>query len=222
MSGEMIQIIVLAAIALVLVLRLRNVLGTRGGFEKPDRPAAPKPPRGVPVPATPAIDDAAEDADIAAGATETPATEAALRAIQAAEPGFSPADFLAGARQAHEMVVTGFEGGDLSDVESFLSPDVARGFADAIANRKARNLTMEFRFIGLRDASIVHAAFDPRSRMAEVTVRFTADVISALRDAEGRIVEGDPTDIRRQVDSFTFERRAGSADPNWTLVSTGD
>ena len=35
MGSQMIQIIILAAIALFLILRLRNVLGTREGFEKP-------------------------------------------------------------------------------------------------------------------------------------------------------------------------------------------
>ena len=38
MGSQMIQIIILAAIALFLVLRLRNVLGTREGFEKPSEP----------------------------------------------------------------------------------------------------------------------------------------------------------------------------------------
>ena len=33
MSNPMLQLIVLAAIAIFLILRLRNVLGTRDGFE---------------------------------------------------------------------------------------------------------------------------------------------------------------------------------------------
>ena len=35
MGSQMIQIIILAAIALFLILRLRSMLGTREGFEKP-------------------------------------------------------------------------------------------------------------------------------------------------------------------------------------------
>ena len=35
MGSQMIQIIILAGIALFLILRLRSVLGTREGFEKP-------------------------------------------------------------------------------------------------------------------------------------------------------------------------------------------
>ena len=45
MSSAVIQLLVLAAVAVFLILRLRNVLGTREGFEKPpvvpgERPAA--------------------------------------------------------------------------------------------------------------------------------------------------------------------------------------
>ena len=45
MGSQMIQIIILAAIALFLILRLRSVLGTREGFEKPQESSTPLPPR---------------------------------------------------------------------------------------------------------------------------------------------------------------------------------
>ena len=45
MGSQMIQIIILAGIALFLIFRLRNVLGTREGFEKPQETAAPLPAR---------------------------------------------------------------------------------------------------------------------------------------------------------------------------------
>jgi len=38
MSSEMIQLLVLAGIAVFLILRLKNVLGSREGFEKPPLP----------------------------------------------------------------------------------------------------------------------------------------------------------------------------------------
>ena len=41
MGSQMIQIIILAAIALFLILRLRNVLGTREGYEKPQEMPGP-------------------------------------------------------------------------------------------------------------------------------------------------------------------------------------
>ena len=42
MGSQLIQILVLAGVALFLILRLRDVLGTRDGFEKPlPRPSSP-------------------------------------------------------------------------------------------------------------------------------------------------------------------------------------
>ena len=38
MNSSLIQLLVLAGIAVFLILKLRSVLGTRDGFEKPPRP----------------------------------------------------------------------------------------------------------------------------------------------------------------------------------------
>ena len=42
MSPAIIELLVLAGIAIFLIMRLRNVLGTREGFEKPAVQEAPK------------------------------------------------------------------------------------------------------------------------------------------------------------------------------------
>lgn len=221
MSSEMIQIIVLAAIAIFLVLRLRNVLGTRGGFERPEQPLPRPGPLRRPQVVTDA--DAAEDDDpeISAHAAPGSPTHAALAAIRDAEPGFAVGEFVSGARQAYEMIVTGYERGDLSEVRGFLAPEVLAGFEEAIEARRKAGLTVEFNFIGVRDAQVAEARFDAGTRMAEITMRLTAELTSAVRNAAGEVVEGDPGAVRRQIDIFTFERRVGSRDPNWTLVSTG-
>ena len=116
----MLQIVVLAAIAVFLIMRLRNVLGTREGFERPPQPVQPARPAPVAVPA--------EDSDVLDHAEAgTPAAEA-LSAMQRAEPSFAVGPFLSGARQAYEMILTAFERGDLSQVRPFLAPAVAEAF----------------------------------------------------------------------------------------------
>ena len=55
----------------------------------------------------------------------------------------------------------------------------------------------------------------------EDTVRFVGELITAVRDSENRIVEGDPNEVRRQSDIWTFSREMGSVDPNWLLTGTG-
>ncbi len=220
MTSDMLQILVLAGIALFLVLRLRSVLGTRDGFEKPtDGSATPvRPdiaPRVKPVVAGP-------DADIAAHADPASPIGRALAEIKAAEPDFEVGTFVAGARQAYEMIVMGYESGDLDTVRDFLAPDVLAGFEEAIATRRRSGLTVEANFIGVTDSRVVEAAFDPATGTAEITLRLTGELTSAVRNAAGEVVEGDPAKVRQQTDTFTFERRVGSDDPNWILVATGE
>jgi predicted lipid-binding transport protein (Tim44 family) len=43
-----------------------------------------------------------------------------------------------------------------------------------------------------------------------------------VRDTSGEIIEGSPSEIKRQKDIWTFSRVMGSDDPNWQLVATGE
>ncbi|MEL6236467.1 MAG: Tim44/TimA family putative adaptor protein [Pseudomonadota bacterium] len=221
MNSEMLQVLVLAAIALFLVLRLRNVLGTRDGFEKPTStaPSQRELPRGSD--STKAEDEGAADLDIPEDVQRDSPTYKALLEMRLAEPDFSVSQFMSGAKQAYEMVVVGFESGDLSGLDGLLSEDVMAGFREALAGRGQTENRVEVQFGGVRDVRLVEASFDPAGRLGEVTLRFVGELSSVTRSPEGRVVEGDPAAMRRQTDEFTFERRMGSDDPNWTLVSTG-
>ena len=45
---------------------------------------------------------------------------------------------------------------------------------------------------------------------------------AVVKNAEGDVIEGDPNEIKRQRDVWTFARNMGSDDPNWQLVATGE
>ena len=124
----MIQLLVLLGIAVFFVVRLRNVLGTREGFEKPP----------VPTPST--RNDVKRDFEVIEGGpdrditdhVEEGSTQAdALARMKGAEPSFGVSDFLSGARGAYEMIVMGFERGDLDQIKPFLAEDVYDAFVDA-------------------------------------------------------------------------------------------
>lgn len=215
MSNPMLQILVLAGIAVFLILRLRNVLGTRDGFEPPRQVTAPAPVQSARVTAPPEAESDVLD-HVEAG---TPAA-AALTAMQRAEPAFSVGSFLGGARQAYEMILTAFEGGDIGPVRPFLSPAVADAFDAEIARRKDQGWTSEVQYLGTRETAVQDARFDAASGEAEVTVRFVGELISARRDAGGAVVDGDAKTARKQRDVWTFARRMGQSDPNWQLVAT--
>lgn len=91
-----------------------------------------------------------------------------------------------------------------------------------IAERQEKGLLVEASFVGVRETSLVDAEFNQDTKEAELTVRFIGELTSVVRDAAGDIVEGNPNEIKRQKDVWTFARHIGADDPNWQLVATGE
>ena len=217
MNSPLIQLLVLAGIAVFLILRLRSVLGTREGFEKP---VAPNPrEERVNRPEFEVI-EGGPDLDITDHVDEGSSQAEALTKMKKAEPSFGVSDFLGGARGAYEMIVMGYERGDLDDIQPLLAEDIYESFVDGVAAREDQGLTIEAEFIGVREIKLQDATFDDATQEAEVVVRFIADLTSTVRDQDGNIVEGSPTEVKKQRDTWAFSRIMGSDDPNWLLVST--
>ncbi len=221
MNSAIIQILVLAGIAIFLILRLRSVLGTREGFEKPPVPMQGPKPSGSARHDFEVI-EGGPDTDITDNVPEGSDSAKALASMKRIEPAFNVTEFLSGARGAYEMILMAYETGDLDSVRAFLDPDVLESFAEGVRQREAQGLTIEANFVGVRELVLKEARFDPDSREAEITVRFVGELTSCVRDAEGKIVEGNPNEIKRQRDVWTFARQMGSDDPNWLLVATGE
>jgi predicted lipid-binding transport protein (Tim44 family) len=59
-------------------------------------------------------------------------------------------------------------------------------------------------------------------RVAEIDVRFDADISAVTRDSEGNVIAGTLTDAVPTHDVWTFRRTVGSSDPNWLLVETDE
>jgi predicted lipid-binding transport protein (Tim44 family) len=217
MNSPLIQLLVLAGIAVFLILRLKNVLGTREGFERPPLPK-PADDRGR----RPDLEviEGGPDLDITDHVSEDSSAAQALAAMKRVEPSFNVADFLQGARGAYEMIVMGYERGDLADIQPFLSEEIYESFVDGVAAREDQGLTIEAEFIGVRELKLMDATYDEDTGEAELTIRFVAELKSAVRDQGGDIVEGSLSEVKRQKDTWSFARTMGADDPNWLLVST--
>ena len=218
MNMQLIQLLALAGIAVYLILKLRGVLGTRDGHEGARTDLA------KPVNTRPTFEviEGGQDEDITDHAAEGSEAANALLGMKLAEPSFAVTDFLQGSKGAYEMILMAFENGDLESVRSFLSDDVYEAFASVVEARKEQGLSIEVEFIGVRETGLMGASFNPVDGRGEVDVRFVCELISAVRDANGEIVEGNETEVKRQRDVWTFGRTMGSTDPNWQLVATGE
>ncbi|MBS0123453.1 Tim44/TimA family putative adaptor protein [Thetidibacter halocola] len=219
MNSPILELLVLAGIAVFLVLRLRNVLGTRDGFEKQatKAPAEKRSRRNEFE-----VIEGGPDHDIIDHVPEGSDAAKALAAMKRVEPSFNVTEFLSGARGAYEMILMGFERGDIEELKPFLAADVYETFAEVVAAREAQGLTIEAEFVGVRELTLHDASFDENSRLAEVTVRYVGELTSVVKNAEGEVVEGSPRAVKRQKDIWTYARVMGSDDPNWQLVATDE
>jgi predicted lipid-binding transport protein (Tim44 family) len=141
-----------------------------------------------------------------------------LIAISVADRVFDPAEFLRGAKAAYETIVTAFADGNRATLKDLLSPDVLAGFTSALDDRAASKDTVEQSFVGIKGAEVTHAELHGAN--AHVTVRFVSDLISAVRNAGGEVISGDPKRIKEVTDIWTFVRDTRSPTPNWHLDST--
>jgi len=219
-SSPVIQLLILAAIAIFLLLRLRDVLGTREGFEKPvvTRKADERESRRDRF----EVIDGGPDPDVTDHVAGDSHAANALMAMKQAEPSFSVGEFMGGARGAYEMILIAFEKGELASIRPFLADDVYESFSTVVEMRERKGLTIDSQFVGLRELKLVDASFDPTTREGEVTMRFVGELTSVVRDKSGEIVEGNPKEVKRQKDVWTFARVMGSDNPNWQLVATGE
>jgi predicted lipid-binding transport protein (Tim44 family) len=134
--------------------------------------------------------------------------------------GFLVTEFLSGARSAYEMILMAFENGDLNEVEVFLDADVRDAFQQVINTRAEKKLKVVAEFYGIRELSLKSADFDEKTKIAELSVAFTGELSSIVKNEEGEIIEGDAKQVKRQKDTWTFSRDLSSNDPNWLLVAT--
>ena len=223
--------LLILAVAVVILLRLRSVLGTRTGHERPYDPyateASEKARRAdgkvIPLPGSkPAEDIYASDRatePVWQGVAEEGSTLAkGLEKIARADKSFEVKDFLEGAKMAYEMIVTAFAQGDRKTLKPLLSKDVYEGFAEAIAEREKAGETIETQIVGIDKADIVGATL--QGRRASITVKFQSQMITVKRNSDGGVIDGDERTVQPITDVWTFDRDVTSRDPNWRLVAT--
>lgn len=231
--------IMFLVLAVVIILKLRSVLGRRTSDDEAriDRNRALERARAAgkagsndkvvamprrerpdqPSEATAAA-SAAEEERVRAFAAGDQSLAEGLLSIFRADNSFDPDGFVKGARQAYEMIVTAFAEGNRKALRNLLSKEVFDGFAGAISDREARGEIIDQSFVGINKADLLEAEL--KNGTAQVTVKFVSELISATRDRAGAVISGDTKKIKEVVDIWTFAREVASRDPNWRLIAT--
>ncbi len=197
---EVLELIIFAGLAGIVLYQLYAVLGRRKGLQPGDRPAvdapsrAPRPPVSVIEP----VDDGAELTGLAA--------------VKSQDPAFDLARFLDGAKAAYEMIVKAYAEGDRATLKNLLSPSILAGFEAAIDQKAAEGRSETVEFANPPRADLDRADVTEVD-LARLSVRFLAEFRSRTKGPEGEGV-----DDRRTAEVWTFERRLKSRDPNWILV----
>jgi len=226
------DIILIAAVAAFFILRLRGVLGKRNGNEKrPDfdpfnsqrkKDAEDKvihlPNRDKTGDAARQPEEASKDVGPAPG-TPQGSLSAGLTQIRLADRTFDSKKFVEGARMAFEMIVASFASGDKQTLKPLLADEVYANFVEAIDEREAKKETLQTTLVGIQASELIEASMQDKT--AFVTIKFVSEQINVTRNAEGEVVEGDPSHVARITDIWTFGRNVRSRDPNWALVATG-
>jgi predicted lipid-binding transport protein (Tim44 family) len=238
--GNNYDIILIGLVAVFLILRLRSVLGKRTGNERPparDPFTPPAPPTATPrvgdAPANQGNDNvvslptanapAPRQSSATSGpggirATVMPTATAGVAAIRGADPSFEPIGFTGGARAAFTAIVEAFAKGDTAALRSLLDGPTFSSFEAAIRGRVERKEKAETTLIGFEASDV--AAAELQGTKASVTVRFVSEQINVLRNADGQIIDGNPNEVQKVIDLWTFSRDTKSSDPNWLLVKT--
>ena len=190
-SFEYIDIILLAMIAGFIFLRLRGILGRKSEFE--NKVSTEFNPEFV---------------------KETPKQNFNVLNFDDEAKKI----FLKGAKIAYENIVTNFSVGNLSSVKNLLNKKIYEQFQEALNIRKKNGQSSEMTFIGISSAEIKN--HENLNGFLEVKVDFESEIISCVKDKEGKIISGDPKKVKKVYDTWKFSRDIESISPNWLLIDT--
>ena len=210
-SLQFIDIIIFAVIAVLLVLRLRSVLGQRTGYEQPkdDRHAKQFDVTNNDNEPTPLHLDPSRDA---------PVTAQGLDALRQNDSNFSEKEFIVGASAAFDMILTAYADGDVTQLKRLLGYDLLQSFTSSIHARAKANESLSITIDEIREVSILNISVTDQS--ASITVHFHSIQTRIAKDENGETIEPEDSDANEFTDLWTFERDLTLSDPNWKLTDT--
>ncbi len=231
MTDIPVDIVIYALVAAGLIFWLRSVLGTRHGDE-PQRPN--------PFVTSEDKKEAGEQKNVInidgsevkfaennmydpfADETIAPniAVRETLRDIARKDREFDPVKFLKNAEEAFVMIVEAYADGDKEFLKPLLAENVYESFELEIDRRRDKGEHVQTEIHAIRKSEITGAKLD--GKMAYVFVNIQAEETCVIKDANEKIVEGNPNRATEMNDIWVFGRNLRSKNPVWQVYETHD
>ncbi len=224
----MVEIIIFAIIAGLLIARLNSVLGQkndgdefRGRMTRDNMGETNETGEAggnvINLPGREPIADAnpADDAD-----SDLPVSvDAQIKRVQRVDQYFDEDHFNTGVKAAFPMIVEAFAAGDKDTLRNLLDDGIYQDFAAAIDDREQAGETLTTEIKDIHDVSIIEAK--AQGGQLEITVRIISDQVNEMTRQqavnEGNNAEPATVEV---TDIWTFARPVNSANPNWQLIET--
>ena len=129
---------------------------------------------------------------------------------------FDEKTFLKGAEAAYEMIINAFARGDKKTLKPLLTKDLYKGFEDIIKERETKKITSEMTFIGIKETKILD--INSQGSYYKVKTKFVSEIVNALKNEKGEVIEGDPEKIKLVTDVWVFEKDLKNSNPTWYLT----
>ena len=198
------DIIIFGVIAVFLILRLKNILGTKTDIEDPNinkEQSGKKFSNVFPL---------------KTNINNDPSNE--VQKILKVDPQFNVDDFLSGSEMFFKMVLESFVNGNIDNIEEYTKPSVLKSFKNAINDRIQEKEIEIIELSSIKKHEILSINLTKTS--IKIKVLFETFQIRALMDKDKKIIDGDKDNEILVKDEWVFERKINTNNNNWVLIET--
>ena len=198
------DIVIFGVIAVFLILRLKNILGTKTDIEDLNinkEQSGKKFSNVLPL---------------KTNINKNSSNE--IQKIVKVDPQFNVDDFLSGSEMFFKMVLESFVNGNIDNIEEYTKPSVLKSFKNAINDRIKENEIEIIELNSIKKHEILSANITKTS--IKIRVLFETLQIRALMDKDKKIIDGDKDNEILVKDEWVFERKINTNNNNWVLIET--
>ena len=200
--------LIFGIIAIFLIFRLKNLLGTKTDFEETSVKQDNKKEKFsniIPLKSSKKSEEINRYND-------------EIKKIKEVDASFEIEEFLIGSRTFFEMVLKSFVNGNLDNIKDFIKPSVLNNFKTAIDERNKEQETLIIDLKSIQKNEILSSKITKTT--LSITVGYESFQVKALLDKNDELIDGDIDKEILVKDAWVFERKIKNDNPNWTLVET--